>query len=223
MPKMDLLGTYAYQGAYVGPGAGVEVPDNDALIARINEKEARARQRRDAQLTATADTLPAGHPYKTLFAVNNSQPPQYEGDATPAFVPARALKTPPDGFNVSDPDSVDSVLRGLAALGITPQQIQALQASNAAAQVGTGAELPAWTPELGMANSTTPNAPVASTDAPTSTNASPTTSDGEAGSPAPGGSESSTKPEDAGAAPPPAGSASTPANGPRKSSGSSSS
>lgn len=216
MPKMDLLGTYAYQGAYVGPGAGVEVPDDASLINRIKEKEDRARQRRDVQLQATADQLPAGHPYKTLFAVNNSQPPQFEGNATPAFIPDRALKTPPDGFSVSDPDSVASVLDALAKLGITPQQIQQLQASAAAPQVGMGAELPAWTPDTAANASTTP----------TGGQSSPTSSDGEAGSPATPSSESSSTTADAGAAPPPAGSTSTPAtppaNGPRKSSGSSS-
>lgn len=213
MPKMDLLGTYAYQGAYVGPGAGVEVPDDASLLTRIKEREQRARQRRDLQMQASAEQLPAGHPYKTLFAVNNSQPPQYEGEASPVGIPERALKTPPDGFNVSDPQSVASVLNALASLGITAEQIQQLQASSAGQGAPT-ATLPAWTPET-AANASASTEPA---EAPASQ-----PSDGEAGSPAPAGSESSTTTADQGAAPPPAGSTSTPANGPRKSSGSSSS
>jgi len=104
---MPLLNSYWFRGKLYGPGGTQDLPQGDdpdtrSFLDKIKEREQVALDTAETKIEELLSQLPAGHPYLTMFAARNAQPPQFEG--TPSsnmVVPEPGMPTFPAGATVS--------------------------------------------------------------------------------------------------------------------------
>lgn len=120
MPRMDLIESHVFRGRIYGPGQGVEIPDVQQFVQRVQDVEERAQDRMRRVTAQSMMALPSGHPYRQLFPQVNVQPPEFDGQAsTPGDamfhspgLDSRALM--PDGWTVSGLNAPEVAQEGFA-------------------------------------------------------------------------------------------------------------
>ena len=145
MPKMNLIESVVHNGRMYGPGEA-ELPDDPVLLERVNYFEEIARIRNQEALAQGLGVLPAGHPYRQMFPIINSQPAEYEGDPTPlnrAAFQSQMLNTNalmPDGHTVSGEYSPQQFERGQQVPTVLePNGMPSSQGLQSIAERGTSA------------------------------------------------------------------------------------